>query len=222
VVRLAIEGQEAYRWVKYIYIDDPISSLDDNNAIAVACQLAKLLTKENRQGDSYDNKTVQVKAVISSHHSLFFNVMFNELKKEGNKSYFLHYCTHTNKYILRPTTDTPFFHHVAMLSELKSAAESGQLYTHHFNALRSILEKTASFFGFADFSKCISGFDDEVLYARAVNLLSHGSYSLYEPLEMAEDNKNLFRGVLKAFLTRYEFDFPKIFNETLPLNQQQP
>jgi len=219
VARLTIEGQEAYRWVKYIYIDDPISSLDDNNVIAVACQLTKLLTVENRQDDS---KTVRVKAVISSHHSLFFNVMFNELKKESSKSYFLHYCNSTNKYILRPTSDTPFFHHVAMLSELKKAAESGQLYTHHFNALRSILEKTASFFGFADFSKCIRDFDDDVLYARAVNLLSHGSYSLYEPKEMAEDNKNLFKGVLNTFLMHYEFDFPKIFNEKLPLNQQQP
>ena len=33
----------AYDWVKYLYIDDPISSLDDNNAIAVASDLAKLL-----------------------------------------------------------------------------------------------------------------------------------------------------------------------------------
>ena len=31
-----IDGLEAYAWVKYLYIDDPITSLDDNNAIAVA------------------------------------------------------------------------------------------------------------------------------------------------------------------------------------------
>ena len=28
-----MDGAEAYKWVKYIYIDDPISSLDDNNAM---------------------------------------------------------------------------------------------------------------------------------------------------------------------------------------------
>lgn len=33
------DGDEGYSWVKYIYIDDPIS-LDDNNAIAVAVLLA--------------------------------------------------------------------------------------------------------------------------------------------------------------------------------------
>src|SRR5258708_20766663 len=32
---------------------------------------------------------------------------------------------------------------------------SGRLFTHHFNMLRSILEKTASFHGYSSFSACI-------------------------------------------------------------------
>lgn len=43
ICELAIDKDSAYDWVKYIYIDDPISSLDDNNAIAVATDLANLL-----------------------------------------------------------------------------------------------------------------------------------------------------------------------------------
>lgn len=35
IVQLAMDGAEAYQWVKYIYIDDPITSLDEHNAIAV-------------------------------------------------------------------------------------------------------------------------------------------------------------------------------------------
>ena len=31
ICELAIDEADAYKWVKYIYIDDPISSLDDNN-----------------------------------------------------------------------------------------------------------------------------------------------------------------------------------------------
>jgi hypothetical protein len=57
--------------------------------------------------------------------------------------------------------------------------------------LRSILEKTAIFFGHDDFSTCIHGVEDEVLYARALNLLSHGKYAIYEPREMVEDTKQL-------------------------------
>lgn len=45
ICELVIEGAEAYKWVKYVYIDDPISSLDDNNAIAVASDLSRLLQK---------------------------------------------------------------------------------------------------------------------------------------------------------------------------------
>ena len=38
------------------------------------------------------------------------------------------------------------FKDAGKLSELKSAADSGEVFTHHFNALRSILEKTAVLF----------------------------------------------------------------------------
>jgi len=200
IFELVVDGAEVYDWVKFVYIDDPISSLDDNNAIAVASDLAKLLEKGK---DSLNT-------VISSHHSLFFNVMCNELKKYSHKNYFLYVDKKTKKYSLRATDDTPFFHHVAMLSELQKASESNNIYTHHFNMLRSIMEKTATFFGYNDFSDCIHGLDDEALYARALNLLSHGKYSVYEPIEMLDDTKDIFNNVLTGFLDRYRFDLPDL------------
>ena len=201
LAELTIDGAQAYDWVKYLYIDDPISSLDDNNAIAVAADLAKLLKRS----------AGRVKTVVSSHHGLFFNVMCNEFKarhKNQTKIYFLHKAKNGEGHTLRATTDTPFFHHVAMLGELRAAAQSGELYTHHFNMLRSILEKTATFFGFNDFSACLDQQGDENLHARALNLLSHGNYSLYEPREMQDDNKDLFKEILRAFLNQYRFDLP--------------
>lgn len=206
ICQLVIDGHASYSWVSHVYIDDPISSLDDNNAIAVACDLARLL----KQG------TGRLKTVISSHHSLFFNVMCNELKLLKHKKYFLHKGQEENSYSLRATDDTPFFHHVAMLGELQQAAASDRLYTYHFNMLRSILEKTATFFGFADFSVCIQGLDDEILYARALNLLSHGKYSAYEPREMVDDTKALFKRILMAFLERYRFALPELLLENIP------
>ncbi|WP_426739814.1 AAA family ATPase [Enterobacter cloacae complex sp. 381F9] len=199
ICELVIDGAEAYNWVKYFYIDDPISSLDDNNAIAVGSDLAKLLR----------HSIGKVKTVISSHHSLFFNVMCNELKKQPHKSYFI-YSRNGDGYSLQSTTDTPFFHHVAMLSELKKAADAGRLYANHFNVLRGVLEKTSAFFGFKDFSGCIHGIEDEVLFSRALNLLSHGDYSLFDPKELTEDNKQLFNSILNGYLERYTFDLPDI------------
>lgn len=49
ICTLVIEGHESYAWVKYIYIDDPISSLDDNNAIAVATDLINTLKNQRIQ-----------------------------------------------------------------------------------------------------------------------------------------------------------------------------
>lgn len=206
ICQLAIDKDPAYDWVKYIYIDDPISSLDENNAIAIACDLANLLTTEGSE----------IKAVISTHHSLFFNVLFNEFgRKVKNKRYFLHF-KEPNDYSLQDTGDTPFFHHIATISELKKVVKSDKIFTHHFNALRSILEKTASFFGYDKIDKCIHGLEDEVLFERALQLFSHGKYSVFDPQEMIGDNKELFKRILNGFLAKYEFHFPEIFNEPNP------
>ena len=200
VARLAIDKQEAYDWVKYIYIDDPISSLDDNNAIAVASHLAQLLKKQN-----------DIKTVISTHHALFFNVMYNELNKA--EKYFLSRKNEGGEYSIRNTGDTPFFHHVALLKELHEVADSGRLYTYHFNILRNILEKTATFHGFKNFSSCIKQDSDDLdgtIHTRLVNLLSHGNYSLFEPKEMLDDNKEYFKKILNGFMENYRFN-PELF-----------
>ncbi|MEQ1734292.1 MAG: AAA family ATPase [Bacteroidia bacterium] len=203
ITELAIDddGTGTYNWVKFIYIDDPISSLDDNNVIGVASDLAKLLKKGKNK----------IKVVISSHHSLFYNVMYNELKQiKPNASHFLHKNV-GDGYTLKSTSDTPFFHHVALLTELKNVADTDMVNTYHFNMLRSILEKTSTFFGYDNFSICIKGVEDEVLFSRALNLLSHGNYSIYQPIEMNKDNKELFSRILSAFLEKYEFKLPEIF-----------
>ena len=203
VAELAIEGQEAYDWVNYLYIDDPISSLDENNAIAVAAHLAQMIKGQDR-----------LKAVISSHHTLFFNVLCNEMKRA--QRYFLRKTA--SGYELQNTNDTPRFYHVAMLKELHRVAESGQLYTYHFTILRSILEKTATFHGFNHFGDIIKRDPDDEdgqLHARYVNLLSHGNYSLFEPVEMQEENKDIFRKVLNDFMNSYRFN-PKLFPEMNP------
>lgn len=220
-----LDGHISYQSKKYLYIDDPISSLDDNNAIAVACDLAHLLRRAASRKDQH-GAPAPIKVVFSSHHALFFNVMCNEIgrTKEGeskvtHKRYFLHRPNGDGAYTLRATEDTPFFHHVASLAELQLAAEpdTGKLYTFHFNALRSIMEKTASFFGHADISFCLKVLDNEedrALYNRALNLLSHGKYAIYEPTEMGEDNKELFRRILEDFTTKFQFALPDILEAT--------
>ena len=213
VAQLAIDEVEEgpYSWVKFIYIDDPISSLDDNNAIAVASHLAQLL----RGADN--NK----KMVISSHHTIFFNVMWNELNQDRNKfsPRFLTKNQTTGEYTLRDTHDTPFFHHVALLKMLREAERTGNIYTYHFNILRSLLEKTATFHGFRHFSSCIKQDADDtegIVHQRIINILSHGNYSIFEPREMVEENKQYFSKILNDFMNNYRFNPDLFVEETIP------
>ena len=216
-----LDGHISYQTYKYLYIDDPISSLDDNNAISVACDLASMLRRAaSWQAEHGDASPIKI--VFSSHHALFFNVMCNELgrPKDGSpkinlKRYFLHRPGAEGFYTLRATEDTPYFHHVATLAELHRAADpkTGKLYTFHFNALRSVMEKTASFFGHPDISFCLKALnneEDQALYNRALNLLSHGKYAIHDPVEMGEDNQDLFRRILRDFLAAFHFALPEI------------
>lgn len=199
IAQMALDEQEKYTWVKYIYIDDPVSSLDDNNMLALAHQLAKLCKSVKSD----------IKFVISTHHTLFFNVLYNEFGRhqDGNRrmnadKYFLQYKDNT--YVCTNTGDTPYFYHIAMIAMLKKANETRDLYTYHFNILRSVLEKTAQYHGYNGFSACLD--ENADLYSRTINVLNHGNYAIYEPREMIESSKDLFNEILTAFLKKYQFN----------------
>jgi AAA domain len=203
VAQLAIDAQEgdAYEWVRYIYIDDPISSLDEHNAVNVACHIAQVLRDQDR-----------VKAVISTHHTLFFNVLCNEFKHAKRIAQnFL--AKGDSGYLVRDTGPTPFFHHVAIVAELQKAADSGALYPYHFNMLRTVMEKTSNFHGFKGYTAFIKKEDDDpdaVLHSRLLNIMNHGDHSLFEPTEMVPENKEFFRRMLTKLREDYPFN-PELF-----------
>lgn len=209
IVKLVGDKEESYSWVKYIYVDDPVSSLDDNNVISIASHLAQAI------------KGVEAKVIVSSHHTLFFNVLCNEIR--NCEQLFLKKGEVSQTYFLKDTSKTPYFHHVALLKELKRVADSGELYTYHFNILRNIFEKTASFHGFAHFSSCIKQQDDDedgIVYKRMLDIMSHGNYSLFDALEMGEENKNHFRRMLNDFLHAYKFN-TKLFKQGQDQEEQE-
>lgn len=203
IVQLVVDGAEAYKWVKYVYIDDPISSLDENNAVMVAHHLAQMLAASPQQ----------VKAVVSTHHVLFFNVLCNELRK--SRKYFLTRDARSGSFLLSETDSTPFLYHLSSLVELHQAMQSGALYTHHFNVLRRVMEQTACFFGYAKWEECIKPVPEaedpnQTGYKRVIDLMSHGDYSLYEPREMLPENKEYLGKALRQFISTHPFS-PALF-----------
>ena len=202
ILQLALDGAEAYKWVEHVYIDDPISSLDEHHAIVVGNHLVQLYREAQRP----------IKSVLSTHHALFFNVLYYEVRThlDGRLRYILKRDRLTDRYLLAEQKgDTPQFYHVAALQDLWLVAQSGQAKTFHFNILRTILEKTALFLGYRHFSQCIKKADDDadgILHQRFVDLLSHGKYSMYEPTEMGDDTREYFLTILNGFLKRHPFN----------------
>jgi hypothetical protein len=202
ILQLTLDGAEEYRWVKYVYIDDPISSLDEHNAIVVGNHLVQLYRDAKRH----------IGTVVSTHHALFFNVLHYEIKNHLGRStqYMLKRDKQAGGYLLEEQRgDTPQFYHVSALAELWVLANEEKISTYHFNVLRSILEKTAFFHGYGHFSSCIKKDADDaegILHQRFVDILSHGKYSMYEPVEMQEQTREYFRAILQGFIERHPFN----------------
>lgn len=209
ILQLSLDKQKGspYEWVKYVYIDDPISSLDDNYAVSVAHNLATLLKSYNGP----------IQFIISTHHGLFFNVLCNEL--DNAPRYLLSKNTSNEYYFTQLQGDTASLYHVAMLKMLKDALDNNEpLYPYHFNVLRNIMEKTANFHGLAGFKKCME-LEDAGFYERLIPVLNHGGYSVFEPKEMLPENKEYFKEILKKLLDTYPFHsdlLPNSFKESQP------
>lgn len=209
ILQLSLDKEDGspYEWVEYVYIDDPISSLDDNYAVSVAHNLATLFRSYNGP----------IQFIVSTHHGLFFNVLCNELQRAPR--YLLSKNTFDKYYFIELEGDTASLYHVAMLKVLKDTLDNNEpLYPYHFNILRNIMEKTANFHGLAGFKKCIE-LEDAEFYERLIPVLNHGGYSVFEPKEMLPENKANFEMVLKKLLDTYPFHSdlsPNSFKESHP------
>ena len=226
-------GNDAYKDIEYIYIDDPMSSLDDNNVIAFAQQLYSVIRGQLKQEKDAVKAGKpdfrRIKFVVSSHHALFFHTMLHGLNADNKLGrYYLSRDKQKNRLVLKSMSDsTPFYYNVAMMSEIKKAIGSknkDKLYTFHFTILRSVMEKIKEFFGHRDFSIILEGikykgetydktaFSQEELidfYSRVMNVLTHQG-SMFTPIVMNEDNKELATAIFTHLVEKYQFVLPDL------------
>lgn len=228
-----IGGNDAYKNIEYIYIDDPMSSLDDNNVIAFASQFYKVIRDSRKQEDNAKRAGKEdfrrIKFVVSSHHSLFFHVMLHGLSDDAKLGrYYLHRDKDSNELVLKSMSDkAPFYYNVAMMCEIQDAIRNDKLYTYHFNIMRSIMEKIREFFGHRDLSIVLDGItykgnlftetafskgDLVDLYSRIVNVFSHEG-QFFSPALMNEDNKDSLITMFKHIKGKYRFQLPDLHDE---------
>ncbi|GED63269.1 AAA family ATPase [Lysinibacillus fusiformis] len=184
--------------LEYVFIDDPVSSLDDNRLIELAVNLAKLI--KTSQSD--------LKFIITTHNPLFYNVLHNEFKKDKFKKYFLKKRGDGEHELVSQRYDSPFSYHLSLITEIETAIRTDQLKKYHFNYLRNILEKTSTFLGYDNWGELlveITEGNPEPYITRIVNISSHSKHSGDEIAELSDDDKRVLNYLLKGLKEKFHF-----------------
>lgn len=182
--------------LRYIFIDDPVSSLDENHLIELAVHLAQLIRSNQST----------VKFIITTHNPLFYNVLYNELNNA--KKYILAKHDAGTYELKEQKNDSPFSYHLYLKSELEKAIQTGQVQKYHFNFLRNILEKTATFLGHEKWGDLLPKLDDEKpnpYEARILNIFSHSQHAGEEVAKLTDDDKRVLVYLVKKMNEMYRF-----------------
>lgn len=215
---------DSFNELEYVFIDDPISSLDDNHLIELAVNLATLIKR---------SKSETLKFVITTHNPLFYNILHNEFRNK----YYEPQPNGPDKLIYKPDRDSkkfrltrnadglhdlieqhkdsPFSYHLFLLLEIKKAIDSQQIKKYHFNFLRNILEKTATFLGCTDWQDILSEINGGIadpFANRIINLFSHSAHSGEEIVEPEEKDKEKLGEIVQSLIDKYGFWQPVAAN----------
>jgi wobble nucleotide-excising tRNase len=186
----------------HIFIDDPISSLDDHNIFVTADTIFELVEQ------FYDKKRL----IITTHHIGLFANLANRLTK-GEKSG--RYKNLTALRVLKRIGDdivlespkrSVFLYHLHLL-ELLEEARNSQLYTYHFSLLRQLLENVSSFLGTGRASYTLQkiGIENAEAVMNVVNTHSHKTVYYDQTEMMSEYEQTVFLEVFNKLTGKFEF-----------------
>lgn len=170
--------------LEYIFIDDPVSSLDDNHLIELAVNLAELI-----------KKSTSLKFVVSTHNPLFYNVLFNEV---GNKICYMFNKLEDGTYNLdlkNGDSNKSFSYHLFLKHTIEEAIIENKIQKYHFMLLRNLYEKTANFLGYPKWSDLLPD-DKQTYYNRVIQFTSHSTLSNEVVPEPTEPEKQIVKFLL--------------------------
>ena len=210
VVEVLIVAEEADREtaqfddLKYVFIDDPVSSLDENHLIELAVNIAELI-KSSQSG---------LKFIITTHNPLFYNVLYNEFNNSDKR--YSYKSKHSIKrrlekmndgtyLFVEQSADSPFSYHLFLLTELEKAIKSEEIKKYHYNFLRQILEKTSTFLGYTGWKELLPHDEQETYYNRIINLCSHAKHAGEETSLIDDNDKRVLTFLVENIRTMYHF-----------------
>lgn len=181
--------------LQYIFIDDPVTSLDENHLIHMAVDLAEVIRKSNSG----------LKFIITTHSPLFYNVLLNELKKRCD-GYMLK-NNEDGSYELDASlgdSNKNFSYHHHLISVIREAIEHNSIEKYHFILVRNLYEKAANFLGYANWSDLLP--DEREAYAsRIMNFYSHKTLSNEEIREPSQPEKEMLKLVFNHLIDNAKF-----------------
>lgn len=190
--------------LKYIFIHDPVSSLDENHLIEMAVNIADLIK----------SSPSELKFIITTHNPLFYNVLFNEFNCSNPATGYkprlsikerLEKLNDGTFSLIEQSNDSPFSYHLYLLSEIDKALQSGDIHKYHFNFLRNILEKTSTFLGYTKWKDLLPEDSREAYYNRIINLSSHGKFSSEEVSVIEDNDKRVLSYLVDQIKTKCSF-----------------
>lgn len=183
-----IEERETDRFngLKYVFIDDPVSSLDDNHLIELAVNVAGLINSSQSE----------LKFIITTHSPLFYNVLFNEI---GNKVCYMLHKLEDGTYNLPEKggdSNKSFSYHLYLKQTIEDAIDANAIQKYHFILLRNLYEKTANFLGYPKWSGLLPD-DKQAYYNRIIQFTSHSTLSNEVVPEPTEPEKQTVKFLLE-------------------------
>lgn len=187
----------AFNNLEYIFIDDPVSSLDDTHLIELAVNIAELIK----------SSTSELKFIITTHNPLFYNVLFNEFNRvQKTKKWRLEKLNDGTFSLRELASDSPFSYHLFLLSELEKALQPPiNIQKYHFNFLRNLLEKTSTFLGYNKWEELLPQESREAYHRRIINLSSHSKHNGEEISVVDENDKRVLGFLVQEIKRMYSF-----------------
>jgi len=187
----------------HLFIDDPVSSLDDHNIFVTVSTLYELI----------EMHAAERKIIIATHHVGMFSILFDWLTK-GEKSDSFKNKTKASilsskhgEVSLESHRGDVFLYHLRVLQLLEQAREDNDIRAHHFVLLRQLLENVASFLGVGQISYVLKriGFENPDEITRIVHTLAHKNVYYYQSDLLVPDNLSLFDMILEKLNAQYAF-----------------
>ena len=184
----------AFDRLEYVFIDDPVSSLDENHLIELAVNLASLI--KSSQSD--------LRFIVTTHSPLFYNVLFKELN--GKTCYMLERFEDGTFALTEKDGDSnkSFSYHLHLKQTIEQAIADNKVERYHFTLLRNLYEKTASFLGYPKWSELLPN-DKQLYLSRIINFTSHSTLSNEAVAEPTQAEKATVKLLLDHLKNNYGF-----------------